>query len=60
VQGLPGATGPKGDRGQTGINGVNGLTPIIEFTYNEVTGDLEYAITGYDYINNTPIADQEW
>ena len=34
-------------RGVPGVNGENGLTPNYEFTYNEATGDLEYAMTGY-------------
>ena len=34
-------------QGAIGANGTNGLTPNYEFTYNEVTGDLEYNLLGY-------------
>ena len=34
-------------RGSTGADGENGLTPDVEFSYNPLTGNLEYDIVGY-------------
>lgn len=45
-------------RGMAGTDGHNGLTPVPTFTYNEVTGNLEYTI---EYISGTePIVKEEW
>ena len=45
-------------RGRSGADGYNGLTPVPTFTYNEITGDLEYTI---EYISGTdPIVKEEW
>lgn len=65
LQGLPGMAGPKGDKGDAGTNGVNGVngthgrTPVTTISYNATTGDLEYTID-YQYIEGTPITDEEW
>jgi hypothetical protein len=54
---LKGATGATGN---TGIAGTNGLTPIVEFTYDEVTGNLQYEVVEYaDTIGSIP-TDEEW
>jgi len=51
---IKGDTGPQGQagiNGKDGIDGRNGLdgkTPIIAFSYNATTGDLEYEVTGYE------------
>jgi len=49
--GLKGDKGDKGDvgeKGDTGSAGIDGKTPIIEFSYNEDTGDLEYEVVDYE------------
>lgn len=60
VPGMAGAKGAKGDRGTAGVDGVNGyngLTPIVSFSYNETTGDLEYTVS-YQEIGTS--IDEEW
>jgi hypothetical protein len=42
LKGITGATGAAGS------DGVDGRTPIIEFTYDESTGDLQYEVVGYE------------
>ena len=51
--GPAGPTGPQGMQGPIGPQGDNGMTPTYEFSYNTVTGDLEYTFIGYtaDYTN---------
>ncbi len=45
-------------RGLDGADGYSGLTPIPSFTYNELTGDLEYSVT---YVTGSdPIVEEEW
>ena len=45
--GVPGAV--------DGKDGVDGFTPEVQFTYNEITGMLEYTTTYVD-----PVAKREW
>lgn len=54
-QGIQGIQGIQGDRG---VTGENGLSPIYEFVYNTVTGDLEYNLVGWSY--ETQPTDEEW
>ena len=45
-------------RGLDGADGYNGLTPVPSFTYNELTGNLEYSVT---YVTGSdPIVKEEW
>ena len=37
----------RGANGTNGVNGANGVTPIVEFSYDSATGNLQYEITGY-------------
>lgn len=37
----------RGTNGTNGVNGTNGGTPIVEFSYDSATGNLQYEITGY-------------
>jgi len=44
--------------GRDGEDGYSGLTPVPTFSYNELTGDLEYEVT---YISGTDsIVEEEW
>ena len=51
IASLKGETGDRGPQGIAGLNGVNGTngvngqTPVLELTYNAITGDLEYEVT---------------
>ena len=58
IRGLTGSiglTGDTGEQGIAGINGLNGSTPVIEFTYNSITGDIEYEVVNYIAGTATPI-----
>lgn len=57
-QGVQGVQGIQGVQGAAGINGLNGYTPIITFSYNETTGDLEYDITYDDTTGSEQV--EEW
>ena len=59
-QGIQGIPGLKGDTGVDGVNGRNGATPIIELSYDAVTGELQYEVVGYDYTNTQELIDQDW
>jgi hypothetical protein len=53
VQGIQGEQGIQGVAGANGVNGENGKTPLYSFSYNDVTGDLEYTLTGYNDLETT-------
>ena len=44
-------------RGKDGVDGYSGLTPIPVFTYNELTGNLEYSVT---YVTGSDPIVEEW
>jgi hypothetical protein len=74
VDGRDGSDGKDGARGSAGIDGKDGLngvvgapgthgqTPLVEFTYDGVTGMLEYEIVGYTTEYNVLPVDaiEEW
>jgi hypothetical protein len=60
TQGVQGEPGPQGIPGPAGYNGRDGHTPIIEFSYNETTGDLEYEVVGYESLQTVPVGGTEW
>jgi len=51
--------GRDGIDGTSGVPGKDGLTPIVSFTYDSVTGNLEYEIVGYEDLGVEP-TDEEW
>ena len=58
ADGANGVNGVNGTNGIDGADGYNGLTPVPTFSYNEITGDLEYEVT---YVTGTdPIVKEEW
>jgi PKD repeat protein len=44
-------------QGVPGTGGLNGSTPVLEFTYNETTGDLEYTVVSYIDGDQEPITE---
>jgi hypothetical protein len=60
IQGVQGEQGLQGLSGPAGYNGRDGYTPIIEFRYNDTTGDLEYEVVGYESLQTTPVGGTEW
>jgi hypothetical protein len=54
---LKGATGAPG---VSGIAGTNGLTPVVEFTYDEATGNLQYEVVEYTDTIGSVLSDEEW
>jgi hypothetical protein len=58
-QGVQGIQGIQGLSGAKGTSGENGKTPLYEFSYNDVTGDLEYTLIGYDELATTPAQARE-
>jgi hypothetical protein len=57
--GADGADGVDGQVGPAGHNGRDGLTPVVEFSYDPATGNLEFEIVRYEerYI---PTITTEW
>jgi hypothetical protein len=54
---LKGATGATG---AAGSDGADGLMPIVEFTYDEATGNLQYEVIGYTDEPDTAPSYEEW
>ena len=59
VQGIHGIQGIQGLTGSQGRDGEDGRTPMYEFSYNDVTGDLEYTLVGYNSLATSPIEARE-
>lgn len=47
-------------QGKQGVPGYNGLTPSYEFTYNSITGNLEYTLVEYISLNDSHSVIEEW
>ena len=57
ITGENGEQGLQGIQGISGVNGLNGSTPVLEFTYNSLTGNIEYEVVGYEAANQEPIVE---
>ncbi len=50
VDGSDGINGTNGVNGADGSDGDKGLSPTVELTYDESTGDLEFEVTGWQEV----------